>query len=79
MGSSVSASRFCILKPCEGDTESRKTHDYNEADSDSDDELMWFYAGIGPGLLCGFLGFCSSLYIIKSWRYSYFFLYGTSL
>ncbi|KAL8097541.1 hypothetical protein AgCh_030606 [Apium graveolens] len=57
-----------VMKPCAGDTESHNIHHYNQADSDSDDERMWFYAGIGPGLLVGFLGFCSSLHFIKPWR-----------
>lgn len=61
-----------ILKPCTDDPDSHNVHDYNEADSDSDDERMWFYAGIGPGLLVGFLGLCASLHFIKPWKNSYF-------
>ncbi|XP_074376075.1 uncharacterized protein LOC141717773 [Apium graveolens] len=58
-----------ILKPCASDWES---HNDSETNSDSDDERVWFYAGLGPGLLVGFLGFCSSLHFIKSWRYAFF-------
>ncbi|WOH15643.1 hypothetical protein DCAR_0935186 [Daucus carota subsp. sativus] len=54
-----------IQKPC-------TIHDSSETNSDSDDGHVWFYAGIGPGLLVGFLGFCASLHFIKSWRYLYF-------
>ena len=50
-----------ILKPC--DTEPHNDHyDEDKSHSDSDDELMWFHTGIGPGLVVGFLGFCTSLY-----------------
>ena len=52
-----------ILKPC--------LDSYRESYSDSDDERLWFYAGMGPGLLVGFLLFCASLHVSKSWRYCY--------
>uniref|UniRef100_A0A175YGA1 Leucine-rich repeat-containing N-terminal plant-type domain-containing protein n=3 Tax=Daucus carota subsp. sativus TaxID=79200 RepID=A0A175YGA1_DAUCS len=61
-----------ILKPCPGDTDSHDFHNNNEAEFYSDDEHVWFYAGIGPGLLVGFLGFCASLHFIPTWRYFYF-------
>ncbi|XP_074375243.1 uncharacterized protein LOC141717011 [Apium graveolens] len=65
------------LNPCAGDPKPHdQGHDYKKAgpdsDSNSNDEHVWIYAGIGPGLLVGFLGFCASLHFIKSWRYSYF-------
>lgn len=63
-----------ILKTCRGDAQYQNIHDDNKDDSDSDDELMWYYAGIGPGLLVGFLRFCASLQFIKSRRYFYFHL-----
>ncbi|WOH15582.1 hypothetical protein DCAR_0935124 [Daucus carota subsp. sativus] len=63
-----------ILKPCVGDTESPNVPDDDEGNSDLDEEHVWFYAGIGPGLLVGFLGFCACLHYIKSWRHSYFHL-----
>uniref|UniRef100_A0A175YIJ4 Uncharacterized protein n=1 Tax=Daucus carota subsp. sativus TaxID=79200 RepID=A0A175YIJ4_DAUCS len=40
-----------ILKPCVGDTESPNVPDDDEGNSDLDEEHVWFYAGIGPGLL----------------------------
>nr|XP_017226251.1 PREDICTED: LRR receptor-like serine/threonine-protein kinase GSO2 [Daucus carota subsp. sativus]XP_017226252.1 PREDICTED: LRR receptor-like serine/threonine-protein kinase GSO2 [Daucus carota subsp. sativus] len=61
-----------ILKPCPGDTDSHDFHNNNEAEFYSDDEHVWFYAGIGPGLLVGFLGFCASFHFIPTWRYFYF-------
>ncbi|XP_017224540.1 receptor-like protein EIX2 [Daucus carota subsp. sativus] len=64
-----------ILKLCSGDAKPHEGHDYEKDNSDNDsdsDEHVWFYAGIGPGLLVGFLGFCSSLHYMKSWRHSYF-------
>lgn len=54
-----------LLKPC---TSGKESHN-----ADSDDERIWLYAGIGPGVLIGFLGFCASLHFISSWRYSYFY------
>ncbi|CAK9137457.1 unnamed protein product [Ilex paraguariensis] len=33
--------------------------------------ILWFYAGIGPGFLVGFLVVCGALYFKKSWRYAY--------
>ncbi|CAL5354732.1 unnamed protein product [Camellia sinensis] len=35
-------------------------------------DLLWFYTGIGPGFLFGFLGVCGTLNFKKSWRYAYF-------
>ncbi|WOH15622.1 hypothetical protein DCAR_0935165 [Daucus carota subsp. sativus] len=61
-----------ILKPCPGDTDSHDFHNNNENEFYSDDEHVWFYAGIGPGLLVGFLGFCASFHFIPTWRYFYF-------
>ncbi|KAL8157588.1 uncharacterized protein LOC141674580 [Apium graveolens] len=63
-----------ILKPCIGDTESHIVPDSNEGDSYLDDNRVWFNAGIGSGLMVGFLGFCASLHFIKSWGYFYFHL-----
>ncbi|XP_074356274.1 uncharacterized protein LOC141695973 [Apium graveolens] len=62
-----------ILKPCSADSDLIIIHNYTELLSDSDDEYMWVYAGIGPGLLVGFLGFCASLHFLKSWRYFLFY------
>ncbi|WOH16424.1 hypothetical protein DCAR_0935977 [Daucus carota subsp. sativus] len=53
-----------ILKPCAADTNSRNVKDgHNEADTDSvsDDELMWFFAALGPGFAVGLLGFFAAL------------------
>ncbi|XP_074358561.1 uncharacterized protein LOC141697906 [Apium graveolens] len=61
-----------ILEPFPKGTDSNGFRDNSKADIFSDDEHMWLYAGIGPGLLVGFLGFCGSLHFIKSWRYFYF-------
>ncbi|KAG5534871.1 hypothetical protein RHGRI_022856 [Rhododendron griersonianum] len=45
----------------------------NEGDRDDDDaELMWFYAGIGPGFVVGLLGVFFTLYFKRKWRYAYF-------
>ncbi|WOH15583.1 hypothetical protein DCAR_0935125 [Daucus carota subsp. sativus] len=37
-----------ILEPCVGDTGSPDVPDDDECNSDSDEEHVWFYAGIGP-------------------------------
>ncbi|KAF7113271.1 hypothetical protein RHSIM_RhsimUnG0143600 [Rhododendron simsii] len=39
---------------------------------DNDAELMWFYAGIGPGFVVGLLGVFCTLYFKRKWRYAYF-------
>ncbi|KAL7163453.1 hypothetical protein ACSBR2_039541 [Camellia fascicularis] len=35
-------------------------------------DFLWFYTGIGPGFLVGFLGVCGTLNFKKSWRYAFF-------
>ncbi|KAG5565125.1 hypothetical protein RHGRI_001123 [Rhododendron griersonianum] len=70
--------RLCgapLTKGCPGD-ESADDGDrqvlVNEGDRDDDDaELMWFYAGIGPGFV-GLLGVFCTLYFKRKWRYAYF-------
>ncbi|KAE9463030.1 hypothetical protein C3L33_05065, partial [Rhododendron williamsianum] len=71
--------RLCgapLTKGCPGD-ESADDGDrqvlVNEGDRDDDDaELMWFYAGIGPGFVVGLLGVFCTLYFKRKWRYAYF-------
>ncbi|KAF7113358.1 hypothetical protein RHSIM_RhsimUnG0134000 [Rhododendron simsii] len=65
-----------LTKSCPGD-ESADDGDrqvlVNEGDRDEDDaELMWFYAGIGPGFVVGLLGVFCTLYFKRKWRYAYF-------
>ncbi|KAG5534830.1 hypothetical protein RHGRI_022825 [Rhododendron griersonianum] len=45
----------------------------SEGDRDEDEtELMWFWAGVGPGFVVGLLGVFSTLFFKKKWRYAYF-------
>ncbi|KAJ0449301.1 putative leucine-rich repeat domain superfamily [Helianthus annuus] len=37
-----------------------------------DDEGLWFYFGMGPGFVVGFVGLFGSLYFIRRWRVAYF-------
>lgn len=45
-----------------------KNTDHNEDETDD----LWFYAGMGPGLFVGLVGFCTVLLCNKSWSYRYF-------
>ncbi|PIN04776.1 Leucine-rich repeat protein [Handroanthus impetiginosus] len=52
---------------------SNENDDRRTEDGGSDDSLFpWFYAGIGPGFLVGFLGVCGVFHFAKSWRYAVF-------
>nr|GEV33749.1 receptor-like protein EIX2 [Tanacetum cinerariifolium] len=43
------------------------------ADEGQDDrEGLWFYAGLGPGFVAGFIGLLGSLHFIRIWRLAYF-------
>ncbi|KAL3729926.1 hypothetical protein ACJRO7_026994 [Eucalyptus globulus] len=67
-----------LSKICPGDEPpSRDGHngDNSSGDRPSGGNLDihdWFYAGLGPGFIVGFLGFCSILHFKRSWRISYF-------
>ncbi|KAF5809255.1 putative leucine-rich repeat domain superfamily [Helianthus annuus] len=37
-----------------------------------DSEGVWFYAGMGPGFVAGFIGLFGSLTFIRSWKLAYF-------
>ncbi|KAF7136562.1 hypothetical protein RHSIM_Rhsim08G0050900 [Rhododendron simsii] len=39
---------------------------------EDDAELMWFWAGVGPGFVVGLLGVFFTLYFQRKWRYAYF-------
>ncbi|GJR37797.1 LRR receptor-like serine/threonine-protein kinase FLS2 [Tanacetum coccineum] len=67
-----------ILKSCSNNTGhespkqrpnriSKNTDQGHNASSD-----IWFYAGMGPGLFVGLVGFCTILLFKKSWSYRYF-------
>ncbi|XP_073147397.1 receptor-like protein EIX2 [Henckelia pumila] len=62
-----------ILKSCDGDAAVPPAHATGDSDEDGDDSLFpWFYAGIGPGFLVGFLIVVGTLHFAKSWRYFLF-------
>ncbi|KAG5534820.1 hypothetical protein RHGRI_022815 [Rhododendron griersonianum] len=45
----------------------------SEGNREEDDvELMWFWAGVGPGFVVGLLGVFFTLYFQRKWRYAYF-------
>ncbi|THG00113.1 hypothetical protein TEA_012409 [Camellia sinensis var. sinensis] len=54
-------------KPSDGD---HKHADESKVTDETD--FLWFYTGIGPGFLVGFLGVCGTLNFKESWRYAYF-------
>ncbi|XP_039173755.1 receptor-like protein EIX2 [Eucalyptus grandis] len=73
--------RLCgapLLNTCPGDEPPGSDgHDGDNSGGDKPSEgdldiRNWFYAGLGPGFMVGFLGFCSVLHFKGSWRVSYF-------
>uniref|UniRef100_A0A5B7A838 Uncharacterized protein n=2 Tax=Davidia involucrata TaxID=16924 RepID=A0A5B7A838_DAVIN len=64
-----------LLKSCPAD-KSYDDHEHEHATENKggeESEFMWFfYAGIGPGFLVGFLVVCGILHFKKSWRYAFF-------
>lgn len=62
-----------ILKSCDGDAAVPPVHSTGDSDEDGDDSFFpWFYAGIGPGVLVGFLIVVGTLHFVKSCRYLLF-------
>ncbi|KAD2804339.1 hypothetical protein E3N88_37716 [Mikania micrantha] len=62
-----------VSRSCNGGTGSSYYHaDEDEAQDDDDDEGLWFYVGMGPGFVVGFVGLLGSLHFIKRWRVAYF-------
>ncbi|KAK6144710.1 hypothetical protein DH2020_021530 [Rehmannia glutinosa] len=66
-----------LVRRCDGDAPAPQDNDrtdINEGDDDDDDDSLfpWFYAGIGPGFLFGFLVVCGILHFVRSWRYVFF-------
>ncbi|XP_052883600.1 receptor-like protein EIX2 [Gossypium arboreum] len=41
-------------------------------EEDSDEFMKWFYTGLGLGFAVGFWGFCSVVFLKRSWRHSYY-------
>ncbi|KAG5534807.1 hypothetical protein RHGRI_022802 [Rhododendron griersonianum] len=65
-----------LTKSCPGD-ESTDDGDHqvlvSEGDMDEDEtELIWFWAGVGPGFVVGLLGVFSTLFFKRKWRNAYF-------
>ncbi|KAL7163471.1 hypothetical protein ACSBR2_039559 [Camellia fascicularis] len=61
------------LNSCIDDKPSDGDHKHADESKVADEtDLLWFYTGIGPGFLVGFLGVCGTLNFKKSWRYAYF-------
>ncbi|KAL7181191.1 hypothetical protein ACSBR1_040126 [Camellia fascicularis] len=61
------------LNCCLDDKSSDCDHKHVDESKVADEtDFLWFYTGIGPGFLVGFLGVCGTLNFKKSWRYAYF-------
>ncbi|GAA0153947.1 transmembrane signal receptor [Lithospermum erythrorhizon] len=56
---------------CPGDVPLPKI-DEDTDDNEDNHDRVWFFTGMGPGFLVGWLGVCSVLYFKKSWNYAYF-------
>ncbi|KAA8532498.1 hypothetical protein F0562_032531 [Nyssa sinensis] len=61
-----------LLKSCPGDESDDHKHVGENKNGEKSEFLLFFYAGIGPGFLVGFLGVCGILHFQKSWRYAFF-------
>ncbi|XP_019164152.1 PREDICTED: receptor-like protein 12 [Ipomoea nil] len=69
-----------LSKGCPSDVpsfvnQSTKTSSDDDTKTSSDDDhefFMWFYAGMGPGFIVGFIGVLSILLFARSWSYAYF-------
>ncbi|KAI7994586.1 Receptor-like protein 35 [Camellia lanceoleosa] len=58
---------------CLDDKSSDGDHKHADESKVADEtDFLWFYTGIGPGFLVGFLGVCGTLNFKKSWRDAYF-------
>ncbi|PPR92678.1 hypothetical protein GOBAR_AA27989 [Gossypium barbadense] len=42
------------------------------SEEDCDEFMKWFYTGMGLGFAVGFWGFCSVVFLKRSWRHSYY-------
>ncbi|KAH7538039.1 hypothetical protein FEM48_Zijuj03G0157000 [Ziziphus jujuba var. spinosa] len=63
-----------LTQNCSGDdlnpTAENKT---SNGDEDNDDnELSWFYLGMGMGFAIGFWGVCGCIFFNRRWRHNYF-------
>ncbi|KAI3470540.1 hypothetical protein Pfo_027203 [Paulownia fortunei] len=65
-----------LVRSCDTDARAPQDNDNDERRSSNeggDDSFFpWFYAGIGPGFLVGFLVVCGILHFLKSWRHAFF-------
>ncbi|CAL5354722.1 hypothetical protein CsSME_00043096 [Camellia sinensis var. sinensis] len=61
------------LNSCLDDKSSDGDHKHVDESKVADEtDFLWFYTGIGPGFLVGFLGVCGTLNFKESWRHAYF-------
>ncbi|XP_028064567.1 receptor-like protein EIX2 [Camellia sinensis] len=62
-----------LLNSCLDNKSSDGDHKHADESKVADEtDFLWFYTGIGPGFLVGFLGVCGTLNFKRSWRYAYF-------
>lgn len=62
-----------ITRRCAGDPVDDGGRKNNEDENDDEDSFfIWFYTGIGPGFITGFLIVCGVLHFVKSFRYAVF-------
>ncbi|GKA74915.1 LRR receptor-like serine/threonine-protein kinase FLS2, partial [Tanacetum coccineum] len=59
-----------LPRSCKGN-DSSYNHDGKEEGQD-DNEDLWFYVGMGPGFVVGFIEPLGSLHFIRMWRVAYF-------
>ncbi|KAJ0721469.1 putative leucine-rich repeat-containing, plant-type, leucine-rich repeat domain superfamily [Helianthus annuus] len=59
-----------VSSSCKGNNSSY--NDVGEDKGQDDDEGLWFYFGMGPGFVVGFVGLFGSLHFIRRWRVAYF-------
>ncbi|XP_076914254.1 receptor-like protein EIX2 [Bidens hawaiensis] len=56
----------------ENDVTYNHVGDGDDGGQDDSNEGLWFYAGMGPGFVVGFIGLLGSLHFIRRWRVFYF-------
>lgn len=63
-----------LARSCDSDAQSPQNNNNDGGGDGGDDDSIfpWFYAGIGPGFLVGFLIFCGVLHFVKCSRFVFF-------
>ncbi|KAK1283370.1 hypothetical protein QJS10_CPB21g00493 [Acorus calamus] len=64
-----------IRCPGNGASQPISSSSWDVGDMDNGSDMIWFYMGMGPGLVAGFWGIMGVLYFKRSWRMALFSFY----